>query len=247
MASDRQSLQRNLRLIPWHQGLASALVWLPIMVLFTRSRFGFDGALQMASIYYLFVVVLEVPSGWMSDRLGRVFTLRIAALCWIGAHLCFLLGDDNFAVIAAGQFLMAGGFASLSGTDVSFHFDSLEELGIADEYADRQARVSSIGYAVAAVSSLVGGALGLIDLRVAFGVSLALAVIQFGVASLLAEPPQLTKAEALLPQIGSCLGYLRRPAYRLALLLWGRHGDPRARCVHPDAALAHRGARSHRR
>ncbi|MEL6984661.1 MAG: hypothetical protein AAFO29_19700, partial [Actinomycetota bacterium] len=62
--------ERNLTLIPVHQGLSSAYVWLPVMVLFTRSRFGLGQALVLASFYYLSVVVLEVPSGWMSDRLG---------------------------------------------------------------------------------------------------------------------------------------------------------------------------------
>ncbi len=41
------------------------------MVLFTRARFGLDGALLLASLYYLFAVPLEVPSGRMSDRYRR--------------------------------------------------------------------------------------------------------------------------------------------------------------------------------
>ena len=38
------------------------------------------------------VVVIEVPSGWMSDRLGRVFTVRVAALSWVVAHVLFIGG-----------------------------------------------------------------------------------------------------------------------------------------------------------
>ena len=75
-----RDLERNLRLIPLHQALISSFVWLPVFVLFTRARFDLDGALVLASLYYLFVVALEVPSGWMSDRVGRVLTLRVAAL-----------------------------------------------------------------------------------------------------------------------------------------------------------------------
>ena len=179
----------NLRLIPLHQSLASAFVWIPVMVLFTRARFDLDGALLLASLYYLFVVPLEVPSGWMSDRFGRVLTLRVAALCWVGAHLCFLLGGNTFAVVALGQLFMAAGFASLSGTDVSFHFDTLESLGRSSEYAERQARVASLGFAVTSLSAVAGGALGLIDLRLAFLASLMLALCQFGVTLALVEPP----------------------------------------------------------
>lgn len=208
-AADQVALERNLRLIPIHQGVASAFVWIPVFVLFTRARFDLDGALVLASLYYFFVVALEVPSGWMSDRVGRVFTLRVAALCWIGAHLCFALGDANFAVIVLGQFLLAAGFAALSGTDVTFHYDTLEVLGRAPTFAQRQARVSSVGYAVGAVSALTGGLLGLIDVRWAFVAALTLAVVQFAVTTQLVEPPASDHAESFGRQLWTCLRYLR--------------------------------------
>ncbi|MGI9598076.1 MAG: MFS transporter, partial [Acidimicrobiales bacterium] len=186
---DGAATARNLRLIPVHQGLAGALVWIPVMVLFTRARFDLDGALLLASMYYLFVVLLEVPSGWMSDRFGRVVTLRLAALSWVVAHSCFLIGGDVFAMVAAGQFFMAAGFASLSGTDVTFHYDTLEALGRSSEYAGRQARVSALGFVVTSLSAVTGGVVGLIDLRLAFLISLLLALAQLAVTFVLVEPP----------------------------------------------------------
>ncbi len=221
--------RRNLALIPYHQGLASAYVWLPVMVLFTRSRFGLGQALVLSALYYLSVVVLEVPSGWMSDRLGRVVTLRVAAACWVVAQACLLLGDDSFPVIVAGQFFLAGGFAGLSGTDVTFHYDTLESLGRAVEYPARQARVAAIGFATTAVSALVGGAVALIELRAVFALALVLALAQLGVTFSLADPvpsdpalsdpalsgPGIESAPAaeaaLVGQLRRCLAYLRAP------------------------------------
>ena len=203
------ALERNLRLIPVHQALTHALVWLPIMVLFTRARFDLDGALLLSSLYYLFVVVLEVPSGWMSDRLGRTLTLRVAAFGWIIAHVCFLVGDERFVMIVLGQFFLAGGFASLSGTDVTFHYDTLEALDRADTYTRRESIVSSIGFVATAFSVLLGGVLGSFDLRIVFGAALAFAVAQFVVASMLTEPPVEQHAEPFVRQISVCLGYLR--------------------------------------
>jgi MFS family permease len=202
------ALERNIGLIPVHQGLAGAYVWIPVFVFFTRSRFDLDGALLLASLYYLFVVVLEVPSGWMSDRLGRVLTLRVAAVMWVGAQTCFVLGDDRFVVIMAGQFLLAAGFASLSGTDVTFHYDTLEALGRADTFAQRQARVVSIGYVVSAMSAVTGGLLGLVDVRWAFLLSGVLAMAQLAVTMRLFEPPATSHAEPLLRQLRTCIGYL---------------------------------------
>ncbi len=203
-------LERNVRLIPVHQALTRTLVWLPIMVLFTRARFDLDGALLLSSLYYLFVVALEVPSGWMSDRLGRTLTLRIAAASWIVAHLCFLIGDERFGMIVLGQFFLAGGFASLSGTDVTFHYDTLEALGRADTYTRRESIVSSIGFVATAFSVLLGGVLGYVDLRLAFVAALVFAVAQFVVASMLSEPPVEQHADPFLRQIRVCVGYLSR-------------------------------------
>jgi MFS family permease len=202
-------LERNLRLISLHELLVRTSPWIAVFVLFTRSRFDLEGAIQLAGIYYLSVVVFEVPSGWASDRLGRVVTLRAVGLIWIGCFTCYLVGDDVFWVIAAGQVLLALGYASLSGTDVSFHYDTLEALGREDEYSVRQARVSSRGLFVGASGVLAGGALGLIDLRLAFALSLILAIMQFLVTLRFVEPSGASEAPDLLRQVGTCLSYLR--------------------------------------
>ena len=204
------TLERNLRLVPVHEALSSSMVYLPVFVLFTRENFGVAGALQIASLTYLFIVALEVPSGWMSDWLGRVPTLSVAAAGFVVGQVCFLAGGDQFAIIVLGQFFVSAGYAFLSGTNVSFHFDTLEALGRGDEYAHRQARVASLSYLVRAGTALLGGLLGLIDLRLTFVVSLMFAVAQLAVTRLLREPGDAElQAERFVRQIGRCLAYLR--------------------------------------
>jgi MFS family permease len=204
------TLERNLKLIPIHEALASSMVSLPIFVLFTRDNFGVSGALQIASLTYLFIVLLEVPSGWMSDWLGRVPTLSVAAAASVVGQACFLLGGDRFAVIIVGQFFVSAGYAFISGTDVSFHFDSLEALGRGAEYAQRQARVSGLSYMTRAGSAIVGGLLGLVDLRLAFAVALVVALATFAVTRMFYEPPSgEVHADPFVSQIGQCLKYLR--------------------------------------
>ncbi len=203
-----QSLERNLRLIPWHQMLVRTGPWISVFVLFTRSQFGLAGAIQLASIYYLAVVVFEVPSGWMSDRLGRALTLRFAALAWMICFSLFLFGEGRFWMIAIGQAFLALGYASLSGTDVAFHYDTLEALDRADEFADRQSVVSSKALVAGGLGALAGGLLGLADLRLAFALSLLLAIIQFIVANRYIEPPGAAATENMLPQVTRCLAYL---------------------------------------
>ena len=203
-------LERNLRLIPWHELLVRTSPWISVFVLFTRANFDLEGAIRLASIYYLAVVLFEVPSGWMSDRLGRALTLRLAGIVWVASFTCFIVGETSFATVALGQVLLAAGFASLSGTDVTFHYDTLEALGRPDEYGPRQARVSSRGLVFSGLGALTGGALGLIDLRLAFVASMVLALIQLAISFQFTEPPRTDEASAFVTQISECLSYLKR-------------------------------------
>ena len=198
-------LDRNLQLIPYHQALTRAMVWLPIFVLYTQAEFGLSAAVRLGSVYYLFVVLLEVPSGWMSDRLGRVPTLRIAAIGFVAAQSCYLAADGRLWVVGLGQFFLATGFASLSGTDVTFHYDSLEAAGRSVEFAARQSRISAIRLrGGVGQRQALGGALGFVDLRLAFVASLLFALAQLAVSLLLREPPATDRADAIGRQLRRC-------------------------------------------
>lgn len=214
-------MERNLRLLRVHEVLADALPWLPILVLFTSGRFGIDGALQLASIYYCGVVVAEVPSGWMSDRLGRVLTLKLAAAIWVVSHAMFLFSGSNFAMVAVAELLLAFGFAALSGTNVSLHYDTLEAIGKEDEYEERQSRLRFYGFVAIGVSSLVGGAIGWVNLRLVFALSMALAVAQLIVVFQFEEPPKLSaEQQGFASQLASCRNYLQLPLLRWVLGYW---------------------------
>ncbi|MEM7091733.1 MAG: hypothetical protein AAF567_01925 [Actinomycetota bacterium] len=180
-------LENNLRLYPLHQMFAGALFWMPTIVLFLVEELGFARALSVQAVYYIAVVVLELPTGWLSDRLGRVLALRLVTGTWIASHLTFVFAP-NVAGLLAAQVLLAAGYAFLSGTDVTFHFDTLEALGRSDEFVEREARSRQRLLLVTAGSALLGGAVGLIDLRVPFALSALAACAQGIVASRLVEP-----------------------------------------------------------
>lgn len=220
MRVEDEPLERNLRLFGAHEFLAHFFPWLPVFTLFTRGSFGLDGALVLASIHYLVVVVAEVPSGWLSDRLGRVVTLRLTALLWISAHALFWASADRFWMVGLGQVMAATGFAALSGTNVSFLYDTLEALDRGHQYEGRQARMAALAYVSMGASAVVGGAVGLVDVRAAFPVSLAAAVAQLVVTLLLAEPPRRESAPQFLVQMAACARYLRRPLLAWILGYW---------------------------
>ena len=213
----RVVLERNLRWYRIHQLPAGALFWLPTTFLFFIQEFGLSDALRIQAVYYFAVVLLEVPSGWFSDRVGRVPMLRLVAVSWLVAHSLFLLGD-GLGVIVAGQVFLAMGYSFLSGTDVTFHFDTLEALGRPEEFEAREASARRNLLLVTAGSALAGGALGVVDLRLPFAASLVAAAVQLGFASRLVEPPRTESLRRFDRDLGDVVRYTRTPLLRWLVL-----------------------------
>lgn len=207
-------LQLNIRLYPWFRAASSGHAWITVFFLYMSQSLPLEQVIELSAVYYLSVFVLEVPSGYFSDRIGRRSTLLIAAGALIGSYSCFIVGA-GFWWFAAGQFLLAAGIAMQSGTDTAFHYDSLRALGREREYARREASAEQWGLVMLALATLSGGLLGLIDLRLAYVFSLLSASVMALLVWRFTEPKHADETIAL-PQsfvtvVLSCIGRLRDP------------------------------------
>lgn len=209
---ERAALERNVRLYPAYAGVSAAHFWLPVFFLYFARRLPLGDVLRLEAIYYAGVVLLEVPSGYFSDSVGRRATLLISALALVASYAVFFFAD-GFAMLAAGQLALATGLAFRSGTDVSFHFDSLACLEREDEFGAREARVGRNVFLVGALGALLGGASAAFGLRWAYALSFLGALVQTVFALVFREPPRRVRDEPLARGIGTqmraCVGYLR--------------------------------------
>lgn len=219
-SADRRApeLERNLRLYAWTYPLARSYFWLPTFWLYLNVRLSLDEILLLHALYYASVVVLEVPSGYASDRLSRVWTLRVAAVAGVASYALFLFAGDRFAVFAAAQLALAAHFSLQSGTDESFHFDTLDGLGRGDEFAEREARLGRNANLAGAGAALVGGAAGAFALWIPYALSLAGAAVLVLLLAAAREPTRAVDGYAgtsFRTQLRACGRQLRRP-----LLAW---------------------------
>ena len=213
-AASGSALENNLQLYGRHKVAAGLLFWFPTSLLFFLERVGLGATLRLAAVYFLTVVVVEVPSGWFSDRFGRVRTLRFGATAWVIGYATFLVAGSSIALLALAQALVAVGYASFSGTDTSFHYDTLEALGRSSEFDRAEARASRDAFLGTTAAAIVGGTLGLIDLRLPFAASLVAATYQLTVALRMVEPVAAghdSPAAAATGQLRAALRYLSRP------------------------------------
>jgi len=211
-SSTQHGFERNLRLYPWYAVGFNAFAWMPIFFLYFSERMSLERVLQLEAIYYAVVVLLEVPSGYFSDVVGRRVTLLISSAALIGAYVLFVI-DSSFAVFVAAQVLLAMGISFNSGTDTSFHYDSLASLNREEEFAAREAVVARNGLLSSALAALVGGCAGAIGLHYAYVVSAVAGIGTFVVVLMFVEPRSHERATFLgsgvMRQLSLCLGYLR--------------------------------------
>lgn len=188
MASPVQ-LERNLRLYPWYAFALESLFWAPVFILLFSSKLPISDVLLLESFYFVAVVLLEIPTGYISDKIGRRFSLLLAA-GFIGlANLLFFIGDD-FSFFLGAKILMAFGFTCKSGTDASFHYDTHQALGRTEGFGDAEARVSSRNFKGAAAAALLGGFAGMGNLALPFAMSAVTAFVAMGLMGLCTEPTQ---------------------------------------------------------
>jgi MFS family permease len=107
----------------------------------------------------LCVFALEVPTGWVADRLGHRVSLIIGSFVQVCAMLVFWLAATPPALLAA-SLLVAVGDASRSGADEALLYRSCAALGREHDFQAIEARTRSVGL-IALVLLLVGGAVSL--------------------------------------------------------------------------------------
>ncbi|MDP6479759.1 MAG: MFS transporter [Phycisphaerales bacterium] len=220
--------RRTADLYLWYATLAEASFWVPVFFLYFAAYLPLDAVLSLEAIYFLSVVTIEVPSGWLSDRLGRRPMMLVGASLMAISHLMLfvgpwifvgeLMGSPLFVFFAIGQGLRAAGVAFRSGTDTALHHDSLAACGLVHEFADREARAAKRRFLGAAGAALIGGGVAAIDLRLPYACSFIVAAVMVIIILRMREPSAGEDARTsanVLTQAGSCLAQWRSPALLL--------------------------------
>ena len=220
--------RRTADLYQWYASLAEASFWVPVFFLYLAAYMPLDAVLSLEALYFLSVVTIEVPSGWLADRLGRRPTMLTGAVLMAASHLMLFtgpwllagdaMGSPLFVFFAVGQGLRAAGVAFRSGTDTALHHDALAACGRVDEFAAREARASKRRFLGAAAAALIGGGVAAIDLRLPYVCSFIVAVAMVVVIARMREPSagKETRSRAnILTQSAACLAQWKSPALLL--------------------------------
>ncbi len=180
-------MQYNIKMYPYYYAACSFIAWMPIFFLYFSEILSLKEVLLLESIYYVAVVILEVPTGYFSDVVGRRFTLILGSVFLCAAAAFYLIGG-SFWILVVGQLFFALNMSFLSGTNTVFHYESLQQLELDDSYGDREARVNKFGMIAGGTAALVGGLAATYGLYLAYIITLASGAISLIIALRFEEP-----------------------------------------------------------
>lgn len=218
-----RTVERNFRGVFALRFLGDFLPIAPILVLYyTANGLSSTQIFTVQAVFHLAVLVLEVPSGYLADVIGRRRTLVLGAL-FFPMGLAVYAAGRSFAAFVAAEVLLAVSVGMRSGCDSALLFDSLKQLGREDEYKLVEGRAALVSRIGTAVSSVAGGALAAVFLGLPFLVNVGTALAMTPAALSLVEPEREGRrsrnpALDILRICGHCL---REPAIRPVVLLCG--------------------------
>ncbi|NNL72340.1 MAG: MFS transporter, partial [Silicimonas sp.] len=179
---------RNVVLYPWFKFLQNLLFWQATWFLFFQSELSAAQAILIYVFYDIATTVLEVPSGYLSDRAGRRVTLIVSAVAGLLAAVMQAFGE-GFLIFALAQVALGAHIAFASGTDSALLYESLEAEGRSDEVEAQEVRAWRFTFAGLMVSAVAGGAMAYFGLRIPYVATAIAFAILVVVALRFREPP----------------------------------------------------------
>ncbi len=161
---------------------------MPIVVLFYNEN-GLEqfDIFLLQGIYSVSIVVLEIPSGYFADVLGRKKTIIIGAvLGFIGFSVYSV--SYGFWTFLIAEVILGFGQSLISGADSAMLYDSLLANKKERDYLKYEGRIISIGNFAEAIAGVTGGFLATYSLRTPYFIQTVVAFIAIPAALTLVEP-----------------------------------------------------------
>lgn len=132
--------------------------------------------------------LLEIPSGYMSDKMGHKSALVMAKVLMVVSTVLYIVAEDLLFLIIAGAFLSISQAFS-SGTGSAFMHETLKALGRDHEFTKVAGKVASIGFAVPIILTALVPFLVSVSYKMPFIVALVIDVIGLVAVMAFKVPP----------------------------------------------------------
>lgn len=161
---------------------------MPIVVLFYKANgLSVSQVFILQSVYSLSIVLLEIPSGYFADVLGRKNTIAIGAVLGFIGFAIYSLSYGFWGFFAA-EVVLGFGQSMISGADSALLYDSLVDAKQQERYIKHEGRMTSAGNFAEASAGILGGLLAAVSIRYPYYGQTLVALAAVPAAITLIEP-----------------------------------------------------------
>lgn len=181
-------VSHNIRLLGWFNFWADFRPYGPIAILYyTQVTGSYALGMSIFSAAMLAQSIFEMPTGVLSDRVGRKQTVVYGAVASVFALTFYAIGGTYLALLT-GAIFEGLGRAFYSGNNDALLYDTLAEMEQRESFQEFLGKTSSMYQFALAISALLGSLIATISYRTVMWVSVTPMLLAFLVSLRLVEP-----------------------------------------------------------
>jgi len=218
------TLAGNIRKLYAFSFLKMTLFPMAVITLFWKDQIGLSLAqiFLLQGVFSTATLLMEYPSGYMSDRLGYRFSLTLASALGVAGWGLYTLASSFTGVLLA-ECLLGISFAFISGSDSALLFETLRQRGDEEEYARYDGRMTGCAQFGEAAGALFAGALYAAAPLLPFLIQVGVWLLALGLCRTLVEAPA-EEGGSTAPHLSAALRTCRHalvdsPALRTTIFL----------------------------
>lgn len=151
------NLEKNIKIYSLYATFSELLILGPILVLFLIAKgLNFTEIMILQSIASISVILFEVPTGAVADKVGRKVSLIFGSILWSISLLTYILGE-SFLIFAFAEIIFSLGATFKSGADTALIYDTLKNLNKEGEFQRIEGHARSFALYAQAVGSVIAG------------------------------------------------------------------------------------------
>lgn len=186
--TNKSPASRNIRLISWFNLFDGFRFYNPILLIYFAQVTGsYASASIITGASILSSAFFEVPTGVISDRIGRRFTILNGAILSMLAVFLYAVGE-SFNILLIGAIIEGIALSFYSGNNTAFIYENIDSENKKSELHNYLSKVYSKYHYAAAVAAVIGGFLAADYLSLAIWFSLIPLTVCVALALLMTEP-----------------------------------------------------------
>ena len=187
-------MKRNIRLLYFFRIVRNFALFVPIIVpFFQENGLSQTQIYLLQSLFAITIVLLEVPSGYFADCIGRKQSILLGAVLSTIGFILYSI-SYGFLPLLFAEIVLGIGYSFISGADTALAYDSFATEGNEKGYLRFESRSSGYMGASEATASIIGGFLAVASLRTPIVAQAATYSLTIPLALLLTEPKRIKSA-----------------------------------------------------